>query len=85
MPKFLIIGMVVLMSGCASSNGSSSGADPKIASNENGLICKSEKVTGSIRAVRVCRTVAETDQDEKRAKEIVRRARNESQINRNSD
>lgn len=85
MSKFFIIGLIVLVSGCASSNGSSSSAEPKIASNENGLTCKNEKVTGSIRPIRVCRTVAQTAQDEKRAKEIVRRAGNGSQINRNSD
>ena len=81
MKALLIFGLMALLSSCISTEHSSDRTNVGSAGNSDGLVCKTEKPTGSHRSIRICRTVAEVDSDKKEAEEGTRRIRDKTQIN----
>jgi hypothetical protein len=80
MKALLFVGLSVLLSGCISTEHSSDRAR-SASGNSDGLVCKTEKPTGSHRSTKVCRTVAQRETDRVEAEKTVRRIRTQSQIN----
>ena len=75
--------MFFSLNACVSSNSSLSAEEAQVAENdlESQLICKREKVTGSNRKQKVCRTKAQIERERQAAKEIIRRAAVGSGVN----
>ena len=71
------------LNACVSSNSSQSAGEAKVVENdlESQLICKREKITGSNRKQKVCRTKAQIERERQAAKEIIRRAAIGSGVN----
>ena len=73
------------LSACVSSNSSQSAGETQGVENDlesqPQLICKREKVTGSNRKQKVCRTKAQIERERQAAKEIIRRAAIGSGVN----
>tara|TARA_R110002073_G_scaffold4917_9_gene31063 strand:- start:12922 stop:13173 length:252 start_codon:yes stop_codon:yes gene_type:complete len=81
MKTLLLISLTLVLTGCISTEHSSE-SSRALAANPDGLICKTEKPTGSHRPVKVCRTVGELERDKKEVRETTRRVRNQAQISR---
>jgi len=81
MKALLFIGLTALLSACISTEHSSDRTSSAVAANADGLVCKTEKPTGSHRSTRICRTVSQIERDRKEADEVNRRSRNKAQIN----
>ena len=71
------------LNACVSSNSSQSAGEAQGVENdlESQLICKREKVTGSNRKQKVCRTKAQIERERQAAKEIIRKAAVGSGVN----
>ena len=83
--KNAVCSAIVLFSlnACVSSKSSQSAGEAQGVENdlESQLICKREKVTGSNRKQKVCRTKAQIERERQAAKEIIRRAAIGSGVN----
>jgi len=80
MKTLLFVGLLVLLSGCISTEHSSDG-NISVAGGKDGMVCKREKPTGSHRPIKICRTVAQRAIDREEAEVVSRRLRDQSQIN----
>ncbi len=82
--RVLTLVMLFAVTGCIStehtSDNSKSSAE-KLVVNEDGLVCKREKPTGSHRSMKICRTVEEVQMQREKAEQMSREHRNNSQIN----
>jgi hypothetical protein len=81
MKTLMLVCLTALLTGCINTEHSSDQKNSAAGANADGLVCKTEKPTGSHRSIRICRTVSQIERDRKEADEVTRRIRNQAQIN----
>lgn len=72
-----ILALVALLAACQSTNNAASGAVDGVAqANNDGMICRNERETGSNMRVRVCRTPEQIEREQQDAEDALRDRRN---------